>query len=320
MTGGPGGVVVGVDVGGTKVLGVEVDGNGGVRRTARAATPGRTATPEEIEDALTRVVADVADGRPVAAVGVSAAALVGADGGVRFATHLPWREQPVREQLEQRWQVPVVVENDASCALVAEQTHGAARGVEDVVLITVGTGIGGAISIGGRLVRGRQGMAGELGHQQVVPQGLPCECGLLGCWEQYASGNALVRLVARTRPDLTAGADVTAAARAGDGSARQAFASVGDWLGVGTASLVAVLDPALVLVGGGVSEAGDLLLHPARAALRRALYAADHREVPPLLPTAMGPEAGAVGAAQLAYTRAPSSPGSRGSRGIFTTR
>lgn len=300
VIGTPPGLVVGVDVGGTKVLGVETGEHGRVARTARTATPGRSATPAEIEDALTRVVHEVADGRPVAAVGVAAAALVRPDGVVRFATHLPWREQPWREQLEQRWQVPVALENDANCALLAEQAHGAARGVDDVVMITVGTGIGGAISIGGRLVRGRQGMAGELGHQQVVPQGLVCECGLRGCWEQYASGNALVRLVARTRPDLTTGPDLTAAARAGDGSARHAFASVGDWLGVGAASLVTVLDPALVLVGGGVSEVGDLLLNPARVAMCRALYAAEHREVPPMIRAALGPDAGVIGAAWLA--------------------
>ncbi len=299
--GGPdAGLVVGVDVGGSKVLGVEVDGHGRTLRTARTVTPGRTASPLEIEDALTRVVDEVAGGRPVAAIGVSAAALVGPDGVVRFATHLPWREQPVLAQLEHRWQVPVALENDASCALLAEQAHGAARGVDDVVMITIGTGIGGAISIGGRLVRGQQGMAGELGHQQVVPQGLPCECGLRGCWEQYSSGNALVRLVADTRPDLTTGPDITAAARAGDGAALRAFAAVGEWLGVGTASLVAVLDPSLVVVGGGVSEAGDLLLGPARTAMRRALYAGDHRVVPPMVQAATGPHAGAVGAAWLA--------------------
>ena len=299
----PQGVVVGVDVGGTKVLGVETDEGGRVLRTARTATPGRHATPGELADALSDVVRRIARGRPVRAVGVSAAALVDADGLVRFATHLPWREQPVRAELRARWGVPVVVENDASCALVAEQAYGAARGVGDVVLVTVGTGLGGAISVGGRLLRGSQGMAGEIGHQQVVPQGLECECGLRGCWEQYASGNALVRMVARARPDLETGQQVTRAARDGDGAARLAFVSVGEWLGVGAASLVAVLDPALVLVGGGVCEAGDLLLRPARAALDRALYASEHRSVPPVLPVRLGPEAGAVGAAHLARTR-----------------
>ena len=296
----PDGVVLGVDVGGTKVLATEVDASGRVLSGARTAMPGRTATEAELEDALDRAVREVAAGRGVAAVGVSAAALLGADGDVRFATHLPWRGTPVRARLRARWEVPVALENDAACALVAEQVHGAARGVDDVVLVTVGTGIGGAISVGGVLVRGSQGMAGEFGHAQVVPQGLPCECGLLGCWEQYASGNALVRLVARARPDLTEGTLVTQAARQGDGAARQAFASVGDWLGVGIAGLVAGLDPRLVLVGGGVSEVGDLLLRPARAALRRSLYAGPHRVVPQLLPTACGPDAGAVGAAVLA--------------------
>ncbi len=294
------GVVIGVDVGGTKVLATEVDASGEVLRCARVATPGRSATDSQLEDALDRAVHEVADDRPVAAVGLSAAALVDADGDVRFATHLSWREAPVGARLRGRWAVPVVVENDAVCALVAEQVHGAARGVDDVVLVTVGTGIGGAISIGGSVVRGSQGMAGEFGHAQVVPHGLPCECGLLGCWEQYASGNALVRLVARTRPDLDEGTLVTQAAREGDEAARQAFASVGDWLGVGIAGLVAGLDPQVVLVGGGVSEVGDLLLHPARAALRRSLYAARHRALPDLRPTACGPDAGAVGAAVLA--------------------
>ena len=314
-------VVVGVDVGGSKVLGVEVDATGAVRRTARTTTPGRSAAAHEVDDALTRVVDEVADGRPVAAVGVSAAALVDDEGAVRFSTHLPWRDRAVRAGLEQRWQVPVVVENDARCALLAERALGAARGADDVVLVTVGTGIGGAVVIGGSPVRGRHGMAGELGHQQAVPGGLPCECGLRGCWEQYVSGRALVRLLADARPDLGSGPDVTAAAVAGDPDARAALATVGDRLGVGLAALVSALDPALVVIGGGVSAAGDLLLEPARAALRRAVYAGGHRDLPAVVPAALGPRAGAVGAAWLAgYTRAPSSPGSRGPRGIRTTR
>lgn len=165
------GLLIGLDVGGTKVLGAEVDATGRVRAAARAATPGRTASVALLEEAMTTVVAEVAGGREVAAVGVSAAALVTEGGAVRFATHLPWRETPVRRRLEQRWGVPVVVENDANCALVAERAYGVARGEDDVLLVTVGTGIGGALSIGGRLVRGRHGMAGEFGHVQVVPGG-----------------------------------------------------------------------------------------------------------------------------------------------------
>ena len=162
--------------------------------------------------------------------------------------------------------------------------------------------------------RGRNGMAGEFGHMQVVPDGQPCECGGRGCWEQYSSGNALVRY-ARDRigleptlleelcsgnPDLLVGPMVTEAAEEGDLVARRAFASVGDWLGVGLANLVAAFDPDCVVVGGGVSAAGDRLLDPARSALTRSLVGAEHRIVPPVLRATLGPEAGVVGAADLA--------------------
>jgi glucokinase len=184
-------------------------------------------------------------------------------------------------------------------------------------VVTMGTGIGGAVVVDGRVVRGHNGMAGEFGHTQVVPDGHPCECGHRGCWEQYSSGNALVRL-ARARlgheptlleelcagdPERLTGPMITRAAEDGDLVARQAFASVGDWLGVGLANLVAVLDPEVVVVGGGVSAAGDRLLDPARAALRRALVGAGHRVVPPVRQARYGPEAGAVGAVFLARER-----------------
>ena len=161
-------------------------------------------------------------------------------------------------------------------------------------MITMGTGIGGAVLLDGRVLRGANGMAGEFGHMQVVPDGQPCECGRRGCWEQYSSGNALVRN-ARTlmveqpsvleemsegHPDRVTGPMVTAAAEEGDLVARAAFASIGDWLGVGAANLVAALDPEIVVIGGGVSAAGDRLLDPARAALRRTLVGAEHRKAP----------------------------------------
>ena len=181
-------------------------------------------------------------------------------------------------------------------------------------MITLGTGIGGAVLLDGVVLRGRNGMAGEFGHMQVVPDGQPCECGGRGCWEQYCSGNALVRLardqVGRmpTLLDELCGGDparltgpmVSQAAEEGDLLARQAFASVGDWLGVGVANLVAALDPDVVVVGGGVSAAGDRLLEPARAALARSLVGSGHRDVPELVRARFGPEAGAVGAVELA--------------------
>jgi glucokinase len=180
-------------------------------------------------------------------------------------------------------------------------------------MVTLGTGIGGAVMLEGRVHRGRNGMAGEFGHMQVVPDGLPCECGGRGCWEQYSSGNALVRY-ARQRigreptvleeacegaPERLTGPMVSAAAEDGDLVARAAFASVGDWLGVGLANLVAAFDPDCIVVGGGVSAAGDRLLDPARAALARSLVGAGHRVVPAVLRAGLGPEAGVVGAADL---------------------
>ena len=172
-------------------------------------------------------------------MGVAAAGFVDADGErVRFAPHLPWRDEEVRARLAERWGTLVVLDNDANCAAHAEAAYGAARGARTVVAVTLGTGIGGALVVDGRLVRGRNGMAGEFGHMQVVPDGQPCECGRRGCWEQYASGNALVRF-ARSRlghepsmlteacagdPDRLTGPMVTTAAADGDLVARQAFA------------------------------------------------------------------------------------------------
>ena len=297
-------VHVGVDVGGTKVLAVELDDEGAVRSTVHRSVRAVRGTPAELEDALTDAVLAVAAGRGLAGVGVSAAALVDtAADRVRFCTHLPWRDDPVRARLAERWGTDVVLENDANCAAVAERDLGAARGQGSFLLVTLGTGIGGAIVVDGHLLRGAGGMAGEFGHMRVVEGGLPCPCGLHGCWEQYSSGNALRRLTAQQRPDLLDGPSVTAAALAGDAAARAAFTQVGRWLGVGLANLVAAFDPGLVVVGGGVSAAGDLLLGPARSALADSLYAAPWRTVPEVRLAATGPEAGAVGAALLSQRR-----------------
>lgn len=308
------GVVVGVDIGGTKVLAGVVGADGRVVRTATRTTPGRRVVTRQVEDALVAAVLDAADGQPLAGVGVAAAGFVDSAGErVMFAPHLPWQGEPLRDLLVERLGCPVGLDNDANCAARAEAHHGAARGTTSALMITMGTGIGGAVLLGGRVVRGANGMAGEFGHMQVVPDGQACECGRRGCWEQYSSGNALVRnaraLMAERpsvlldmsdgHPESVTGPMVTAAAEEGDLVARQAFGSVGDWLGVGTANLVAALDPEVVVVGGGVSAAGDRLLEPARAALQRTLVGAAHRRVPPLVAAELGPSAGMIGAARL---------------------
>jgi len=293
----------GVDVGGTKVLAVELAGEGDdlVVATAQVPMPGRSASEAEVEEAVARAVLEVAAGRPLTRVGVSTAGLVDRDGErVRFAAHLPWRDAPLRTRIAERVGAPVVLANDANCAAHAELVAGALRGASSALLVTVGTGIGGAVVLDGRVVLGANGMAGEFGHVQVVPDGLLCECGLRGCWEQYCSGRALERVMRVALGSHLDGPEVAALARSGDPIARQAFATVGTWLGVGIAGLVSAFDPEAVVVGGGVSAVGDLLLEPARRGLVDALQATDYRDVPRLVPTRFGPEAGAVGAALLA--------------------
>jgi glucokinase len=308
-------VFVGVDVGGSKVLAAVVSPAGEVVRSVQARTPGRLVDATVVEDVMTDAVLSVADGETIKAIGVAAAGFVDAAGErVVFAPHLPWRGEDLRRRLAERWGTPVVLDNDANCTAVAEAAYGAADGDGTSVVVTMGTGIGGAVLVDGLVLHGRNGMAGEFGHMQVVPDGQPCECGRRGCWEQYASGNALVRY-ARAQiglepsvlteacggdPDRLTGPMVTDAAVDGDLVARQAFGSVGHWLGVGLANLVAALDPHRIVVGGGVSAAGDRLLDPARHELERSVVAAGNRVVPPVLAARLGPEAGVVGAAELA--------------------
>jgi glucokinase len=226
---------------------------------------------------------------------------VGRDGTVRFAPHVSWRDEPLQQRLSERLGLPVVVDNDANVTALAELRVGVARGVGDAVCVTLGTGIGGAVVMDGEVRRGAAGLAGEFGHVQVVPGGRPCPCGLNGCWEQYCSGTAL-RRAAREHgaPAGTEGPDVTQAAARGVEWATRAFVDVGTWLGVGVAGLCAALDPEVVLVGGGLSSAGDLLLEPARAALIEKLPGREYRALPRLVQAACGPEAGMIGAAMLA--------------------
>ena len=295
---------IGVDIGGTKVLATAVSASGRVLRTATRTTPGRRVEARLVEDALTEAVQEIAGVRRVGAIGIAAAGFVDAQvERVRFAPHLPWQDEGVRARLAERWSAPVVLDNDANCAARAELTYGAVGDAESAVVVTLGTGIGGALILDGEVLRGYNGMAGEFGHNQVVPGGRPCECGGTGCWEQYCSGNALTRFVREQGVEDLAGPAITAAAEAGDPVALAAFADVGEWLGVGVANLVASFDPQIVVIGGGLSAAGELLLEPARRALRESLVGAAHRTVPPVVRAALGPEAGAIGAADLARQR-----------------
>lgn len=308
---------IGVDIGGTKVLAAVVDETGRVLDTEEVATPVGTAHPAtalEVEDALVRVVTLLAERHGRSTVGIGAAGFVDAGGErVRFAPHLPWRDEPLADNLTARLERHlvgrVVVENDATAALWAEARFGVASEAAHVVMVTLGTGIGGALLLGGTLHRGANGMAGEFGHMQVVPEGRACECGRHGCWEQYCSGRALLRAAAAAGSTLS-GRAITTSAQAGDPAALAAYAEVGGWLGTGAANLVAAFDPELVVVGGGVSAAGELLLGPARRILEDSLVGAGFRTVPELVAAALGPLAGVVGVADLARAAAEDGGGS----------
>lgn len=312
------GLSIGVDIGGTKILAGIVTDDGEVLATARRATPRNDAN--DVLDLVGEVVNELVAGskEPLVGVGLGVAGLVDADRSrVYFAPNLRWSQVPVRALLEASTGLPVVVENDGNVAAWGEYRFGAGRGVRDLTLVTVGTGIGGGIVINGSLFRGAHGAAGEIGHINAVPDGRPCGCGRNGCLEQYASGNALVRearlLAAERRseagvllelgdgtPEGVQGVHVTEAAKAGDPVAMGAFAIAGTWLGRGLADLAAVLDPEVFVIGGGVSEAGDLLLASARQTLADKLIGQTNRPAPMVRSAELGNSAGLVGAADLA--------------------
>lgn len=309
---------IGVDVGGTKILAGLVDESGHVVTTARRETPRNDADDVlgVVADVVRELAAPVSD--EVVGVGLGVAGPVDAQRAtVFFAPNLGWSQVPVRSILESQVHMPVVVENDGNTAAWGEFRFGAGADVEELVMVTVGTGIGGGIVIGGELLRGAHGAAGEIGHMNVVVNGIACGCGRNGCWEQYASGNALVRearaLAAERRgdaklllslgdgtPEGVQGLHVTQAAEAGDPVAIMAFDRIGTWLGRGLADLCAILDPGTFVIGGGVSEAGDLLLGSARATLVEKLSGNQQRPAPDVRIATLGNTAGLIGAADLA--------------------
>ena len=309
-------LTIGVDVGGTKVAAGVVDERGTVVEKLRRATP--SSSPARTEQVIAGAVTELLSRHRVQAVGLGAAGFIDEERAiVRFAPNLAWREEPLRLRVEDLIGLPVVVDNDANASAWAEVRFGAARGHTNVIFVGVGTGIGAGIVLDGALYRGRWGMAGEPGHYRVVPDGRLCGCGNRGCWEQYASGNALVaeaREFARRSPGAAvrllqlgggaaegiSGPEVTQAAREGDAAALRCFEIVGGWLGQGLAALAAILDPDCFVIGGGVSDAGDLLIGPAQAAFAGALTGGRYRPHAEIRLAQLGADAGVIGAADLA--------------------
>jgi glucokinase len=312
-------LAVGVDIGGTKIGAGVVDESGTILARDRRDTAPRDADGinGEIADVVGRFGAD----HEFDAIGLAAAGFVSSDRvHVTYGTNIPaWRDYPLATEVRKVLgrDVTIVVENDANAAGWGEFVHGAGRGTSNMVMLTIGTGLGAAMVIDGRLIRGAYGFAAEFSHMRVVPDGHLCGCGHRGCWEQYASGSALVRearVAAMESPERAAailekvggspekitGPDVTAAAMEGDTLALNLLEELGAWIGQGCASLAAILDPEIWVVGGGVMGAGDLLLDPAREAYKKALPAGAYRPAVPFVAASMGNDAGIVGAASLA--------------------
>ncbi len=307
---------IGVDIGGTKIAAGVVDEDGRILAQVRRETDPTDA--DSVDEGVVAACRELAAEFPIGAIGLAAPGFVSSDQAtVLLCPNLPWRDHPLRDRVAAGLglSVPIVVENDANAAGWAEFRFGVGRDVNDMLLLTIGTGLGGALVVDGRLVRGAYGVAAEVGHMRMVPDGHLCGCGLHGCWEQYASGRALVRSArnaAANQPEAAArmielsggrkivGPAITAAAQEGDALAISLLAELGRWIGEGSASVAALLDPALVVIGGGVGAAGDLLLDPTREAFLNALSARGFRPEARFALAAMGNDAGIVGAGDLA--------------------
>ena len=299
---------VGIDVGGTKCLGVALDGEGQVVGEYRVPTP-------DHPEALVAALADIADHLGAGdAVGVAVPGLVNRDGVLLAAANLKGvRMLPLRDQLESRTGKRWVVDNDNTVACLAEWKSGAGRGVDDLLLVGLGTGIGGGFVSGGALQRGHHGFAGEFGHMIVQPHGIPCPCGQQGCWERYASGSSLgmhardaaaagrldAVLAAAGGLDEIRGEHITDAASAGDPEALAVIDTFADWVAIGLVNLTNAYDPGTIVISGGMSAAPELFLPPIEAAFHASMYGGDDRPWPALAFAELGPLAGGIGAALL---------------------
>ena len=305
---------IGIDIGGTKIAGAVVSDGGEILAEDRVSTP--AGDSEAIVDSVVLMIERLAEGRDIRAAGVAAPGFIDVEQStVYYAPNLSWRHEPLRDRLTARLDLEITIDNDANAAGWAEFRFGAGRAVDDMTMLTIGTGVGGAIVSRGALFRGGFGAGAEIGHLRVVPDGLPCGCGARGCIEQYGSGRALLRIAneiadaggiglglaaVRERTGSLGGGEVAELIVNGDPGAMRALTELGGWLGQACASLSAVLDPQLFVFGGGVSIAGDLLIDPIRESYLAHLPARGYHPEPEFRIAELANEAGVVGAADLA--------------------
>lgn len=306
---------VGIDIGGTKIAGALVDPSGKLVREMRVPTPAKDAVA--LTNAVADLINDLSAGETVIGAGVAAAGFIDAEqANIIYAPNLSWRNEPFKAKLEALVKVPVLLDNDANAAGWAEYRYGAGRGAKDMIMLTIGTGVGGAVVTNSHLLRGGFGVAGELGHVRVVPEGRLCGCGQHGCIEQYGSGTALLRaareLAASGDPagmrlaeiqheaGELHGQQVAQAILEGDPGAVGLVQELGSWLGQCIATLSAVLDPEIAVIGGGVAAVGDVLLDPIREAYQSHLPARGFRPELEIKAAEFLNDAGVVGMADLA--------------------
>ncbi len=305
---------IGIDIGGTKIAGAVVSDSGEILAEDRVAT--EAGDSEAIIEAVVSMIERLAVGRTVSAAGVAAPGFIDSQQStVYYTPNINWRNEPLRDRLLERLDLDITIDNDANAAGWAEYRFGAGRNLSDMTMLTIGTGVGGAIVSQGRLFRGGFGTGAELGHLRVVPDGLPCGCGARGCIEQYGSGRALLRMAneiadvggiglaladARREHGELDGTIVGTLIAERDPGAVHALEQLGHWLGQACASLSAVLDPEVFVFGGGVSIAGDLLLDPVREAYRQNVPARGYHPEPQFVIAELVNNAGVVGAADLA--------------------
>lgn len=308
---------IGIDVGGTKILAGVVDDTGTIIDRIRRDTP--RAGGAEVTRALADVILELVARHQVSGIGLCSAGFISADRrSIHANPNIPnWNGARLADDLEALIGRKILLENDANAAAWGERQFGSGKGASELVMLTIGTGVGGGLITRGEIFHGARGSAGEFGHIRAVPEGHLCGCGMRGCYEQYASGTALLRhareavsaspelarnLLARgdgTADGLT-GEILTAAARDSDPVAIAAFNTTGQWIGALVATLEAALDPALVVIGGGVVTAGEILLRPIRESLARLSPFSRSRPLPEIVAASLGNDAGLIGAANLA--------------------
>lgn len=309
-------LTIGVDIGGTKIAIGLIAESGQILQREQISSPANDRT--QMLAAVVAGINQIRNTNEVSAIGISAAGLINRKRDqIVFSPNVDLTGSLIKSEVELATGLPVLLENDANSAVWGEYKHGAGIGYSNIVLLTIGTGLGCGIVIDGNLVIGGYGMAAEAGHMVIKPDGQLCGCGQRGCLEQYASGQALTRsarsFVASGSPgadtlfkacegDLTllTGQMVTAAAQHGDPASISILAEAGKWLGYGMAAIAAMLDPEIFIVGGGGGDAGELILQPARAAFEQRLTAKDHRPVAKIAAAKLGNDAGMVGVADLA--------------------